>query len=251
MRRLGRGVDHDLVEPVIARGQHGAAFQGRPRLPVHPVLAFDDDLRGLCRAVDIAGFDAPFEVEIVAPILVHQGAAATQRGRRIDDGIERLEIDGDARGEVLRQGAARRDAGGDRLADIAHLVGRQRRPRRRLGAAGLRHHPDRRHPRQIGRGEDMAARCMRHRDPADPGMGMRAAQEGHLLRAGQPYVRHELAAPAQVPVILPAQQRGTDAVAGLFGLHRCALQVSPRRHGEHREKENASRRSPYLRGEFS
>ena len=39
VRRLGRGVDHDLVEPVVAIGQHAAALHRRTRLPVHAVFA--------------------------------------------------------------------------------------------------------------------------------------------------------------------------------------------------------------------
>ena len=42
-------------------------------------------------------------------------------------------------------------------------------------------------------------------------MGMRAAQKGDLLDAGQADVRHELAAAVEVPLVLLAQQRGADA----------------------------------------
>ena len=46
MRGLGRGVDHHLVEPMVAIGQHGPTFHRRSRLPVHAVFALDDDFGG-------------------------------------------------------------------------------------------------------------------------------------------------------------------------------------------------------------
>jgi hypothetical protein len=42
-------------------------------------------------------------------------------------------------------------------------------------------------------------------------MGVRASQKHDLLRAGQLYVGHELAAAAQMAIILAAQQRRADA----------------------------------------
>ena len=59
-------------------------------------------------------------------------------------------------------------------------------------------------------GEDAPLGVGRHGDAADAGMRMRAAQEHDLLRAGQADVGNKLAAPAQMPVVLPAQQRRAD-----------------------------------------
>jgi hypothetical protein len=42
-------------------------------------------------------------------------------------------------------------------------------------------------------------------------MGMRTADKGDVHRAGQFYVRDELAASMEMPVILSAQQRRADA----------------------------------------
>ncbi len=214
MRRLGRGINHDLVEPVVAISQDGAAFERRAGLPVHAVFAGDRDLGGAGGGLDIAALDVPLQIEVVAPAVVHEMAAAAPHLRRVDRRFQHLELDGDRIGEILRLAAGRRDAGGDRLADIAHLVGGERRPRRRFGAGRLGHDPDRLKARQIGRGIYPALRLRWHRDRADPGVGMRAAQKGDLLDAGQADVRHELAAAIEVPLVLLAQQRGADTASG-------------------------------------
>ena len=210
MRRLGRAVDHDLVEPVIAVGQHGAAFHRRPRLPVHPVFALDDDLRIARRRLDVAAGDGALDEEVVAPMLMDERAAGVERCRCVDHCVEHLEVDDDAGGDVFRLGAGRRDAGGDRLADIAHLVGGERRPGRRFGAARLRHDADRLHLRQVCGGEDAAACIAGYGNRPNARMRMRAAQEDHLGQSRHADVRDELPAAAQVPVVFLAQQRGAD-----------------------------------------
>src|SRR5215472_3966959 len=37
MWRLGRGIDHDFIEPMVAIGEHGTPFERSARLPVHTV----------------------------------------------------------------------------------------------------------------------------------------------------------------------------------------------------------------------
>src|SRR5205814_180051 len=78
VRRLRRGIDDNLVEPVVAIGQDGAAFQRRAGLPVHAVFAGDGDFRRARRGLDITALDHPFEIEVVAPALMHDMAAAGQ-----------------------------------------------------------------------------------------------------------------------------------------------------------------------------
>ena len=190
--------------------------------------------------------DRPLLEQIVAEVFVHEGGAAGARGRCIDHRVERPVVDGDGGGEVLGFGAGRRDAGGDRLADIAHLVGRERRPGRRAGAGRLRHHPDRLDPRQVGRGEDPAPRGGRDGDRADVGVGVRAAQEHDLLGTAQRDVRDELAAAAQVAIVLLAQQRRADPVAltGVFIRHHS----SPKARSRSREDEPSCGRRQHCSG---
>ena len=213
VRRLGRGVDHDFVEPVVAIREHAAALHRCAGLPVHAVFAADGDLGVARGGFDVAAGDRPLLEQVVTEVFVHQGGAAGARRLCIHHRVERPVVDGDGSGEVLGFGAGRRDAGGDRLADIAHLVGRERRPGRRAGAGRLRHHPDRLDPRQIGGGEYPAPRGGRDRDRADVGMRVRTAQEHDLLGAAQRDVGDELAAAAQVAIVLLAQQRRADPVA--------------------------------------
>ena len=175
------------------------------------------------------------DVEVVAPALVDEGAAAAQSARRVDDGVERLEIDRDRVGEVFRLVARRRDAGGDRLADIAHLVGRERRPGRRFGARGACV------TTRIGfiRGRSAAVKTRPRASGGTAIDRMRACACGLRRKTtccvpGRLDVRHELAAPAEVPVILPAQQRRADAGSGLAG--------HDRRASEHRRIGHATRK---------
>ena len=215
VRRLGRGVDHDLVEPVVAIGEDAAAFHRRAGLPVHAVFAGHGDRRPRARRLRCRRPRSSAPEQVVAEATRARGAGLPPRSRaRIHHRVERLVVDRDGGGEVLGFGAGRRDAGGDRLADIAHLVGRERRPGRRAGARRLRHDPDRLDARQIGGGEYPA--------PCAPGgtaiermsrMRVRAAQEHDLLGTAQRDVGDKLAAAAQVAIVLLAQHRRADAVA--------------------------------------
>ncbi len=205
---------------MVAGREDGAALHRRAGLPVHPILALDDDFGFPGRRLDVAAFERASAEEIVAPVLVHERAAGPQRRDRIDHGVEHVVINRHRRGEVFRLGAARRDAGGDRLADIPHLVGRERRPGRRLDAGGMRHDADRLHPRQVRGGKHAAFRLGRHKNRSDAGVRVRAAQKYDMPRAGQADIGDELAAPAQVPVVLLAQDRGSDPVSGLRRAHR-------------------------------
>ncbi len=128
VRRLGRGIDDDLVEPMVVKSDDGAAFERQPRLPVHAEFAGHGKRGGAGRSGDIAAFDKAFDIEIIAPALMHEGAAAPHVARRVHDWRQHLEIDGHGGCQILGLGAGRGETGGDRLADIAHLVDGQRRP---------------------------------------------------------------------------------------------------------------------------
>src|SRR5271170_6982588 len=141
-------------------------------------------------------------------MLVDEGGAAPHVAWGDDHCWQYLKLDLDGFGEVLRFGPGRGDASGDRLADIADLVGGERWPGGRLGARRLGDDADRLDARQIRRGKDAALALGRRRDPTNAGMRMRAADERHLHRAGQFDVRYEFAAAMQVALVLAAQQRG-------------------------------------------
>jgi hypothetical protein len=225
VRHLSRGPDHDLVEPVVAVGKDRSPFERHTRLPVHPVLARYRDFGRARGALDVAAFEAALEVEVVAPLLVDQGRAAAHVAQRVDHGVEHLVIDGNQCCEVFGLAASRCDAGGDRFADIARLIGGQRRPGRRFRARRLSDNADRLDLRQVRRGKDAALALGWRRDPANPGMRMRAADEGHLHRAGEFDVRHEFAAAMQVALVLAAQQRGANSPSVIR--HQAPSQPAP------------------------
>ncbi len=212
---------------MVATGQHGAAFERRPRLPVHAEFAADRDLGRARGGVDVAALEHPLAVEVVAPAFVHRVAAAAHVARCVDDRVEHLEIDGDGGGEVLGFGPRRRNAGGDRLADIPRLVGGERRPRRRLRPRRLGFDADRLDARQVGRGENPAGRVGRLQDRPDARVGVRAAHKRHLHFAGQFDVRHKFAAAIEVPLVLTAQQRGAHST-GIIRHLAAPSRASPR-----------------------
>ena len=234
---------HDLVQPVVAVGQHAATLHRRAGLAVHAVLATHGDGGGARGGIDVAGGNGSLLEQVVAEGIVHQGGGVVWQGgsgigpgrgdvacgHRIDHGRQRFVIDGDGSGEVQGLGAGRCNAGGDGLADEAHLVGRQHRPGRRPRPRRLRHHADRLDLRQVGGGEDPGARLGRNSDRADQSMGMRAADEHDLLRAAQNDVGNELATAAQVAIILRPAQRRPDAPMRVFArsAQRCADATVP------------------------
>src|SRR5262249_7017248 len=118
----------DLIEPMVAIGKHGTPLERSTRLPAHPVAARHRDLGRTCGAFDVAAFDRPLEVEIVAPMLVNEHRTTAHVTKRVDHRTEHLVIDRDRCSQVLRLGPRRSDAGSDSLTDIAHLIGCQWRP---------------------------------------------------------------------------------------------------------------------------
>src|SRR6516165_1368867 len=118
-------------------------------------------------------------------------------------------------GKVLRLGARRRDAGGNGFAHISHLLRGQRRIARNLEAGHLRHRAHLGEARKVTRGEDASAGIGRDHDTPDARVGVRAADEGHVLRMGKLYVGNELPAPAQVARVLLAQKRRADVRGGV------------------------------------
>ena len=138
------------------------------------------------------------------------------RRRRLGDGGdggERIVLDDDAVEGVLRLVAGQGDDGGDRLADEAHGLVRQRAPRRRgrglaIGTLEDVEDRDRLHAGldEIGAGEDGDDAGHRQRlsgiDGDDPRMGVGRAQEAEEGLRGQRHIVGELASAHQQPAIL-------------------------------------------------
>jgi hypothetical protein len=76
----------------LAIGEHGTPFERSARLSVHAVVAGHGDLGRPC-SLDVATFDRPLEVEIVAPVLMDDGRAAAHIADGVYDHGEHLVID--------------------------------------------------------------------------------------------------------------------------------------------------------------
>ncbi len=105
-----------------------------------------------------------------------------------------------------------RDAHGDGLADVTHLVAREDRLRRRLEAGQRGVGLDRQDPVEVGGDEHAVAQLRRNPDRPDARMGDRAAQEHHVPHARQIDVAHELAKAADVALVFLSRQPRADSL---------------------------------------
>src|SRR5262249_42450308 len=106
------------------------------------------------------------------------------------------------------------DAHGDQLADMADLVGGERRLFRHLEAAQARHRADRLHAYEIGRRECAAALIGRDGNAANAGVCEGAADEGNVLHSRQPNVGNELAATAHEAIVFLSGEAGSHTLGG-------------------------------------
>ena len=228
MRRLGRRPDRQAgrCAGIVAR-QHGAAFER------HGAAAMQRTALPRTRAPRVrmprrrrrspCGTTAAM---LLARSLCARAAPGFSGVAAVAHRGQDLEVDGHRGGGILREVAVVRDHHRDGLADIADLVARQRelrarRPDRRIG----HQHRDlagRHARRQIVGGEHRVHAGHRERrdgvDRADPGMGVRAAHEAGVQRAGKLDVVDEAAAPGEQRRIFEAR----DAGAEMFRAHgRC------------------------------
>src|SRR6185312_3119094 len=74
------------------------------------------------------------------------------------------------------------------------------------------HGDDRLHAGKVRRGERPAATLLGNADRPQSGVGERRANEGDVFHARKADVANILAAPPEEPVVLPALDRGADAL---------------------------------------
>jgi hypothetical protein len=182
VRHLGRGVDHELVQPVVAIREHRAALERHGHVAMHAVAAPEHDVGGARRRIDVAVREYALDEGIAAPTLMHEGRGFAARKRCVNDGRDELEIDVNGRSEVLGIGARASQTSRDRLACESHFLLRERRIAGNLEAADLRDCAQLAKPRQIAGGEDAAVRTVRNGNAANAGVNMRAAHEGDFVR---------------------------------------------------------------------
>ena len=218
MRHLRRGMEHDLLQPAVPFGDQPAALDRRHMLAGRAQAAAYDDRRAVADGV-LADIGAAFEEDIVAPMVVQQRRARRAPGQHVADGREFLVTDFDQLRQILRRRAGGGDADGDRLADMAHAVGGEDGLGGGFEAGQGGDGGDRLHDGQIGRGEHGVLEPGGFADGVDAGMAERAADEGEVLHAGEADIGDELAAPAQIAVILLAQDGAANAFARGRAVH--------------------------------
>src|SRR5262249_52498637 len=108
-------------------------------------------------------------------------------------------------------------ADGCQFADMADLVGGERRLFRDLEAAQARHCADRLHACEVGRRERAGALIGRDGNAANAGVREGAADEGHVLHSRQAKVGNELAATAHEAVVFLSGDASSDPLCGHCG----------------------------------
>jgi hypothetical protein len=169
------------------------------------------------RLVDVAGRERPLEAAVRVELVVNERRAVGKRFGDVGHGRQRLVLDLDELGRVLRQRAAVGDDDRDRVAGVARLVARQRPMVRDLDLC--RHRPGTGQSSRdvagdilarVGGDDSLGGDRLRGVDAHDPGMREGAADERHPdhPRDGQvvdvaPLAGEELR-------VLLSRQRGAD-----------------------------------------
>ena len=167
--------------------------------------------RGVERGFDI-DVDECFQERVVAPVLVQERRIRQSRRQHVVHSREFLQIDLDARGDILSLGPRPADAHCNELADLPHLLACEHRLLGRLESRQAGHRDDRLHADKVRGGERLAAMLVRNVDGAQLCVGERRANEGDVLHAREANIADKLAAPAQEAVILLALNRGAYAL---------------------------------------
>ncbi len=119
VRHLGRGGEHELVEPVVPLGDCSFSLQGRHALARHAEGALDHHGRRCHRGVELADHRRGLEEDVVGPVLVDERRTRADRRAHVGVDGQCVEPDADRRRDVLGGGARVGDAHRDRLADEA------------------------------------------------------------------------------------------------------------------------------------
>ncbi len=155
------------------------------------------------------------------PLRVHPRRVVSCRGPEVDGGIERLVVDLDELGCVLREVAVARDHQRDGVAHEAHVVACERDERRAGGRAVEQHRGQHRHRDVVvevvageHRDHPLGRACGVDVDAGDAGPGVVAAQEVRVQRAGHDDVVGVAAVAGEQPGIFLADDRLADEPAG-------------------------------------
>jgi len=199
-----------LLEPRVPEGNDATPFDRRHALPSGADLARDPDRR-VERFGDI-NIEESLEKDVVGPMLVDQRGVAVARFQHVVNRRQFLELERHRRGKVLGVRPRRGDAHGDQLADMANLVGGERRLLRHLEAAQTRHRANRLHADEISRRERAVALIGRDGNAANAGVREGAADEGDVVHCRQPNVGNELPATAHEAIIFLSAEASSNTL---------------------------------------
>ncbi len=166
---------------------------------------------GIERGFDI-DVDERLQERVVAPVLMKEWRVRQSRCQHIVHSRELLQIDLDARGNILSLGPRPANAHRNELADLPHLLAGEHRLLGRLESRQAGHRDDRLHAGEVRGGERFAAKLVGNVDGAQLCVGERRANEGDVFHARDADIADELAAPAQEAVVLLALNRGAYAL---------------------------------------
>ena len=227
VRRLVAVVDHELVAELVVRGRDGAGLHAHGGVALRGELEVDGEVGLLERGVGIAGHAVEPHVDVVGRTLVHHGGALFHRLVDRRHRGQGLVLDPDLVGAVLGRVPVLGYDGDDRLAHEAALLGEEDLLRRLLVGAVAAVCGDR---------VDLAHEVLGREDGDHPGdlhdpldvdgdevrVGVRAARERDVQRAGDGDVVGVVPAPGEIARVLDVADTRADPVA--------VVQVSLPRH---------------------
>ena len=126
VRDLRRGPHREHAVAVV-RGDAAVRLDRRVRRALEEVPVVADQIGGGEAGVDVAERELDLLGDVRAPrLVVDLDVLALERVLDGEDRLERLVLDVDQRERLVRGVLVERRDGGDRLADVAHLVDRER-----------------------------------------------------------------------------------------------------------------------------
>src|SRR3984957_10190307 len=210
MWHLAARVQNELIHAAVPIGDRAASLHRSHALAGCGNLASDLDRRIEGRLdIDI---DERLKERVVAPLLVQERRVRQSRRQHIVHGREFLQIDLDARGDILSLGSRSANAHCNELADLPHLLVREHWLLRRLESREAGHGDDWLHANKVRGGERLVAMFVGNVNGTQLCVGERRANKGDVLHAREADVADKLAAPAQEAVVLLTLNRGAYAL---------------------------------------
>ena len=194
MGHLAARIQNELVHAAVPSGDRAAALNRGHALAGGGDLAGDLDRR-IERGFDL-DVDEGLQENVVAPVFMQQRRVRQARRQHVVHGGQLLQIDLDARSDILGLGSCSADAHRDQFADLAHLLAGERRLLGRLEPRKAGHGDDRLHADEVRGREGLAAMLVGNVNGAQVCMGERRANESDVFHAREANIAHKLAAPA-------------------------------------------------------